>query len=57
MIGILDTLREHLEDLGNGLGVTDPVAGDMVVRLPASKPAKKAAAKTRGKKAKAKKRR
>ncbi|HVZ52149.1 MAG TPA: DUF718 domain-containing protein [Pseudolabrys sp.] len=57
MIGILDGFREHLEDLGNGLGVTDPVAGEMVVRLPASKPAKKAAAKKSAKKTKGKKRR
>ena len=33
MIGILDTLREHLEDLGNGLGVTDPVSGEVVLSL------------------------
>lgn len=45
MIGILDTFRDDLEDLGNG--VTDPVSGDVVLKLPASKPAakKKAAAK------------
>ena len=24
MIGILDGFREHLEDLGGGLGLTDP---------------------------------
>lgn len=58
MIGILDSFREHLEDLGNGLGVTDPVSGEMVLKLPASKaPPKKAAAKKSAKKAKAKKRR
>ena len=56
MIGILDSFREHLEDLGNGLGVTDPVSGETVLKLPASKPAKKKAAKP-AKKAKAKKRR
>ncbi|MEY4880132.1 MAG: hypothetical protein RJB62_1601 [Pseudomonadota bacterium] len=27
MIGILDTFRDCLEDLGGGLGVTDPIAG------------------------------
>ncbi|HMF23159.1 MAG TPA: hypothetical protein VKG24_13675 [Pseudolabrys sp.] len=43
MIGILDTVREHLEDQGGGLGLTDPVSGEVVVKLPASKPkAKKA---------------
>ena len=41
MIGILDAFREHLEDQGNGLGLTDPVSGEVVVRLPAPKPAKK----------------
>jgi hypothetical protein len=35
MIGILDTLRADLEDLGNGLGVTDPVSGTTVVELKA----------------------
>jgi hypothetical protein len=45
MIGILDSFREDLEDLGGGLGVTDPVAGEMVVKLSASKPAAKKAAK------------
>ncbi len=34
MIGILDTFRDDLEDLGAGLGVTDPVSGDVVVKLP-----------------------
>jgi hypothetical protein len=53
MIGLLDTFRDDLEDLGGGLGVTDPVSGEVVVKLPASKPAKKAKAK----KAKRKKRR
>jgi hypothetical protein len=33
MIGLLDTFREHLEDLGNGLGLTDPVSGTAVVDL------------------------
>jgi hypothetical protein len=31
MIGLLDTFRERLEDLGNGNGVTDPVSGEAVV--------------------------
>jgi hypothetical protein len=33
MIGMLDQLRGMLEDLGGGLGVTDPVSGDVVVEL------------------------
>jgi hypothetical protein len=43
MIGILDSFRDDLEDLGGGLGITDPASGEGVVRLPASKPAKKKA--------------
>jgi len=42
MIEILDTFRNDLEDLGAGLGVTDPVSGDVVVNLPgAPKPRRK----------------
>jgi hypothetical protein len=41
MISLLDTFRRHLQDLGSGLGVTDPVSGEVVLRLPASKAAKK----------------
>lgn len=33
MIGILDGFRDMLEDLGGGLGVTDPVSGEAVVDL------------------------
>lgn len=33
MIGNLDRLRPLLEDLGNGLGVTDPVSGEAVLQL------------------------
>jgi hypothetical protein len=33
MIATLDTFRETLEDLGGGLGVTDPVAGPVVLEL------------------------
>lgn len=62
MVGFLDEVRHLLEDLGSGLGVTDPVSGEAVVRLwppqaakkarPAGKrrPAKRAAAKSCGKK-------
>jgi len=53
MIGMLDSFRDDLDDLGGGLGLTDPVSGEVVVKLPATKPAKKAKAK----KAKRKKRR
>ena len=34
MIGILDSFRDTLEDLGGGLGVTDPVSGEVVVEFP-----------------------
>lgn len=30
MIALLDTFRAELEDLGGGLGVTDPVSGEVV---------------------------
>ena len=43
MINILDAFREHLEDQGEGLGLTDPVSGEVVVKLPATKPAAKKA--------------
>jgi hypothetical protein len=33
MISTLDTMRETLEDLGGGLGVTDPVSGPVVLEL------------------------
>ena len=33
MIKDLDTMRDHLEDLGGGLGVTDPVSGPAVVEI------------------------
>lgn len=53
MIGILDSFRDTLEDLGGGLGVTDPVAGTVVVeRWPPKKAAKKKAKKTSRKAAK-----
>jgi len=56
MIGILDRFRDTLEDLGGGLGVTDPVAGTVVVeRRPPKKTAKKSKAKKPARKAAAKK--
>ena len=33
LIGLLDTFRHLLEDLGGGLGVTDPVSGEVVAEL------------------------
>ena len=33
MIGTLDSFRETLEDLGDGLGVTDPVSGPVVLEM------------------------
>jgi hypothetical protein len=33
MIALLDSFRGDLEDLGSGLGVTDPVSGEVVVDL------------------------
>jgi quinol monooxygenase YgiN len=33
MIATLDSFRHTLEDLGGGLGVTDPVAGPVVLNL------------------------
>jgi hypothetical protein len=52
MIGMLDKLRELLEDLGGGLGVTDPVSGEVVVKLESSRAPRKA---TKKKKSSAKK--
>ena len=37
MIAMLDSFRDTLEDLGAGLGLTDPVSGEVVWR--ASRPA------------------
>jgi hypothetical protein len=33
MIGELDKMRDILEDLGGGLGVTDPVSGEVVLEV------------------------
>jgi hypothetical protein len=33
MIATLDTFRDTLEDLGGGLGVTDPVSGPVVLAI------------------------
>lgn len=37
MIAILDSFRDTLEDLGGGLGVTDPVSGESVVTIAGNK--------------------
>ena len=39
MIAELDKVRHMLEDLGNGLGVTDPVSGEIVMRMKSRQPA------------------
>lgn len=33
MIGILDSFRDMLEDLGGDLGVTDPISGEALVEI------------------------
>src|SRR5207249_11314698 len=54
MIATLDTFRDTLEDLGGGLGVTDPVSGVAVLELSGSNrpirraPHAKSAAKKKG---------
>jgi len=56
MIAMLDTFRDLLEDLGGGLGVTDPVSGEAVVEMGIPKPARpKAKAKAKAKPRKARK--
>jgi len=46
MIGMLDGFRHLLEDLGGGLGITDPISGSAVLELGgAKKKAKRKAAK------------
>jgi hypothetical protein len=56
MIGMLDGIRDDLEDLGSGLGVTDPVSGEVVVKLSAPKPAAKKKSKAKARKRKSKRR-
>ena len=50
-IELLDSMRNMLEDLGGGLGVTDTVSGDAVVKLAGPKPRKRVTARRTGKKA------
>ena len=49
MIAFLDGFRDMLEDLGSGLGVTDPVSGQAVAKLAAPKAPKKKKAPARSK--------
>ena len=59
MIALLDGFRDMLEDLGGGLGVTDPVSGQTVAKLAvpmaATKKKAPASAKSKPKRAPAKK--
>jgi hypothetical protein len=52
MIAMLDSFRGLLEDLGGGLGVTDPVSGEVVaeIKAPQKKKAKAKRAKPRARK-------
>ncbi len=63
MISLLDSFRDCLEDLGGGLGVTDPVSGETVFQANSAapkarrkKPATRKAASPKRKKASAKRR-
>jgi hypothetical protein len=55
MIGLLDGLRDLLEELGGGLGLTDPASGETVAKLVMRPAAKKPAKKKTKKKSKKKK--
>lgn len=57
MIALLDQFRHMLEDFGGGLGITDPVSGEVVARMAAPKPAKKRPVARKAKRAKAKRKR
>lgn len=50
MISLLDSFRDCLEDLGGGLGVTDPVSGETVFRTSAAAPKARRAGGARRKK-------
>ena len=49
MIGLLDGVRDLLEDLGGGLGLTDPISGKSVVKLVVPPAVKKKATKKKSK--------
>lgn len=46
MIGLLDGMRDYLEEQGGGIGLTDPVSGEVVVTLKVRKPKPRRKAKT-----------
>jgi hypothetical protein len=50
MIALLDGFRDMLQDMGGGLGLTDPVSGVAVAKMAVPKAAKKSAAKKAPKK-------
>lgn len=52
LIALLDEMRHMLEDLGGGLGLTDPISGDVAAKMAASKTPKKRAARKAKKTAK-----
>lgn len=54
MIGLLDSFRDLLEDLGNGMGVTDPISGETVLQLKSARAKVSAKPKAKAKKAAAK---
>ncbi len=51
MGSVLDQLRGMMEDLGNGLGVTDPVSGDVAVNVKAARPKRRPSRKVKSRKA------
>lgn len=54
MIALLDSVRHMLEDLGGGLGHTDPVSGEVATRLKMRAAVRKAKAKAKVRRARAK---
>jgi hypothetical protein len=54
MVGILDEMRHMLDDLGGGLGATDPVSGEVVASFGLKKAPKKTTRKRPAKRRKAK---